>query len=110
MGRVKTFWHEDDRRLLCEWIPDIPVRTCKAFFIKEDCRLGDHYHRETTDIFFLLKGSGTYILDGIEKEFKEGQCIKVLPKVMHTLKLKKYSILLEASTLPYDKSDEYTRI
>ena len=107
MGKIKTFYHDDDRRMLVEWIPDIPVRTCKAFFIKKDAILGNHYHNLTEDIFFLLKGSGYYYLDGKEHKFKEGQCIRVKKGVGHTLHLTKGSILLEASTLPYDKKDEH---
>jgi len=99
--------HEDNRRILVEWVKDFPIRTCKVLTVKEDSVLGSHYHNNKIDTFYLLKGSGEYeIGDDGWKELKEGDCVRADIKIPHSFKLKAGSILLEASTTPYDKKDE----
>lgn len=105
--KLQTNKHEDDRRTLIEYISDFPIRMSKVLYVKEDRTLGNHYHKLKDDFFFLVKGSGTYTLDGIEEPFNEGDCILVKAGVMHAFNLKSGSILIESSTTPYDKGDEY---
>ena len=49
--------HEDKRRTLIDWSDDMSIETCKIVEAKEDCVLGNHYHKEKTERFMLLKGS-----------------------------------------------------
>jgi mannose-6-phosphate isomerase-like protein (cupin superfamily) len=99
--------HEDNRRTLIEWVKDFPIRTCKVLIVKEDSVLGAHYHNNKVDTFYLLKGSGEYKMGSDEwQELKEEDCVRAELKVPHSFKLKAGSILLEASTTPYDKEDE----
>lgn len=98
--------HEDNRRTLIEWIANSPITTCKVLIVKEDCELGNHYHLKKEDTFYLLKGSGTYRIGETEGELKEGDCLKANIHIPHTFTLKAGSILLEASSTPYDKEDE----
>ncbi len=108
--KIKTYSHTDGRRTLIEFIQDTSIRTAKVIYVKEDSFLGNHYHKKKEDIFFLVKGSGTYTLDGKQELFKAGDTVLVKPGVKHTFYLIKDSILLEASTTPYDKEDEYEKI
>lgn len=105
--RLQTKIHEDHRRKLVEYIEDFPIRMSKVLFVKEDSTLGNHYHKDKGDIFFLLQGEGTVTLDGHTQNFFAGDCIYVQPMTRHTFFLKRDSILIESSTLPYDKGDEY---
>lgn len=106
--RTPTIKHEDSRRILIEFIKDTPIRTAKALYITDNMSpLGAHYHKLKDDVFFLVKGSGTYTLDGKREIFNQGDCIYVKAGVKHSFDLMRGSILLEASTLPYDKEDEY---
>lgn len=98
--------HEDSRRVLIEWIGDFHIRNCKALIVKEDCELGNHFHKKKIDTFLLLKGSGTYQIGTEKGEIKEGDCMRARNFEAHTFTLKAGSILLEASTTPYDKQDE----
>ncbi len=98
--------HEDKRRILSEWIANFPITTTKVIEVKEDSELGNHYHRYKQDFFYLLKGEGRYCIGDETGEFKEGDCITALQNQAHTIFLKAGSILLEASTTPYDKADE----
>lgn len=105
--RLPTVKHEDGRRTLIEYINDIPIRTSKVLYVKEDSTLGKHFHKLKDDVFFMVKGSGFYKLDGKRHTLKEGDCIFVKAGVRHTFTLKAGSVLIESSTTPYDKKDEY---
>lgn len=99
--------HSDDRRILIEWVKDFPVRTCKALVAKKDCVLGDHYHKEKDEIFYLFFGEGEVTLDGKTEKLKEGDIVFAERGQKHTFKLKKHAILLEAGTKPFDENDDY---
>jgi mannose-6-phosphate isomerase-like protein (cupin superfamily) len=103
---IPVYKNEDKRRTLIEWIADYPITTCKVLIAKEDCELGNHYHNKKIDTFFLLKGSGTFRIGEQKGVLFEGSCYRALAKEPHTFYLKAGSILLEASTTPYDKEDE----
>lgn len=105
--KLPTVKHEDYRRSLVEYISDFPIRTSKILTMKEDSAVGNHYHKLKDDVFFLLKGSGTMVLDNRATDFSAGDCILVKAGTSHSFLLKKGSILIESSTTPYDKSDEY---
>lgn len=107
INSLPTHKHSDDRRILIEWIKDFPVRTCKALIIKKDCMLGDHYHKNKDEIFYLLYGSGEVTLNGETEKLKEGDIVFAGRGIKHTFKLKKQSILLEAGTKPFDPKDDY---
>lgn len=98
--------HEDDRRKLVEWISDFPIRSCKVLEMKQDGVLGNHYHNNKVDTFYLLKGNGTYQIGEEHGHLVEGGCYRAEKGVPHSFFLTAGSILLEASTTPYDKKDE----
>ncbi len=102
-----TTKHEDHRRSLVEFIADMPIRTAKVMYVKDEAVLGSHYHKKKDDIFFLVKGSGTVVLNNRAQDFNQGDCLLVKAGIKHAFTLRKGSILIEASTTPYDKSDEY---
>ncbi len=45
-----------------------------------------HYHVTSEEIYFILKGKGTIIIDGKEKEVKAGDVILIPPKSIHKIK------------------------
>jgi mannose-6-phosphate isomerase-like protein (cupin superfamily) len=98
--------HEDNRRTLVEWIANFPITTCKVIEMKEDGELGNHYHKHKQDFFYLLKGKGGYEIGEERGDFNEGDCLTANIGEPHTIILDKGSILLEASTTPYNKEDE----
>lgn len=104
--------HEDDRRILWEWNKDIPMKRCKAIETKGKVILGKHYHLKSDSIFFILKGKGLCILQDlkgrvIKREWMfEGDCKFIPREVVHTFELLPDTIMLEAASEPYDKTDE----
>lgn len=107
INSLPTHRHEDDRRVLTEWVRDFPLRTCKALEVKQDSILGDHFHKEKDEVFYLLKGSGFVTLDSDRTELKVGDVIYAARGVKHTFELAKDSILLEAGNKPFDPTDDY---
>lgn len=103
---IKPFKHEDDRRILTEWISNSEVRTCKILEVKQDSVLGNHYHNKKVDTFYLLKGYGTYKIGDEEGIMYEGKCLRAEIGQPHTFSLRAGSILLESASTPYDKEDE----
>lgn len=104
--KLQPIKHEDNRRVLTEWIANFPITTIKILETKKDCELGNHYHRVKQDFFYLLKGKGNFSIGNRYGKFCAGETLTALPLEPHTIFLKKGSILLEASTTPYDKEDE----
>lgn len=104
--KIKTYKHEDDRRVLVEWIDDFPITTSKVLIMKRDGLVGNHYHNKKIDTFYLLEGEGTYTIGKRNGSFKKGMCLRANKKQAHTFYLTKGSILLEASTTPFNKDDE----
>lgn len=105
--------HEDERRVLTEWIKDIPFKRCKVLEMKQKSVVGNHYHMNNDSIFYVLKGRGKYILQSIEPRSKkiigwifEGDCIFVPREIIHTFTLLSGTIMLEACSEPYDEKDE----
>ncbi len=106
--KIPIIKHEDSRRILIEWVSNFPIKTCKVLLVKENCELGNHYHRNKIDNFYLLKGGGEYKIGKNEKwkKLKVGDCLRANKLIPHSFKLKAGSVLLEASSTPYDKKDE----
>ena len=104
--KLQPIKHEDDRRILTEWISDFPIRCCKVLEMKQDGALGNHYHKNKVDTFYLLKGGGTYQIGDTQGHLIEGGCYRAENNIPHSFSLKAGSILLEASSTPYDKEDE----
>lgn len=107
MNYLPTTKHTDQRRTLIEWVTDYPIRACKVVVVHADMDIGDHFHKEKDEIFHLLSGSGTVVLNGVEEVFKGGDTILIEPNVKHTFKLKVGSILLGACTQPFNPHDDY---
>ncbi len=109
---LKTFTHEDDRRILTEWIQDISVKSVKSIYVKEKSILGNHYHNKKDEIFYIQNGKGICILKTphgkiLKRQWMfEGECIYVPKGTVHSFEMFAGSILLEAATEPYNHEDE----
>ena len=42
-----------------------------------------HYHRRATELYYVLEGSGTVVLDGVEEEVSQGSLVHIPPGVVH---------------------------
>lgn len=110
---LPTTRHEDERRVLTEYIKDIPFRRAKVLETKKKCVLGNHYHLNSDSVFYVLKGKCSYTLKsrhprkGMTRGWLfEGECIFVSRGVIHTFTVWPDTIILEAASEPFDKNDE----
>jgi mannose-6-phosphate isomerase-like protein (cupin superfamily) len=44
-----------------------------------------HYHRSTEELYLIVCGSGRLVLDGEERDVKEGDCALIPPGATHKL-------------------------
>lgn len=106
----QVYKHEDSRRVLTEWIKDLPIRSVKIVEVKDSkMPLGKHYHTKKDEFFYLLKGKGVVTLSG-KRVFRTwlfpGETVYIPRGVAHTFELEAGTIMLGASTEPFDPNDE----
>lgn len=97
--------HEDERRILMS----MPYKTgeTKTIIAKQDCLLGNHYHKIKTEHFILIEGDATAYIDNELINLKENSKVKVKPNQLHSFKLKKDSVLFCVCSHPYNPKDDY---
>jgi mannose-6-phosphate isomerase-like protein (cupin superfamily) len=97
--------HEDQRRTLTS----IPYGEgeLKIIVAKNDCELGNHYHKRKTEIFQLVAGIAICTIEGEDYDMIIGDNYFVDIENKHSFNLMKGSILFCICSLPYDKTDDY---
>ena len=97
--------HEDERRTLTS----IPYKEgeIKIIVAKQDCELGNHYHKIKTEHFKLLMGGGIAIINDKRVLMNRSEFLHIEPEMRHSFALKKDSILYCTCSHPYDKNDDY---
>jgi mannose-6-phosphate isomerase-like protein (cupin superfamily) len=45
-----------------------------------------HYHRRGTELYYVLEGQGTMVLDGVEHPVRKGSLVHIPPGVVHSAK------------------------
>jgi mannose-6-phosphate isomerase-like protein (cupin superfamily) len=43
----------------------------------------EHYHRVATELYYVLDGDGTVVLDGVEHPVRKGSIVHIPPGVVH---------------------------
>jgi mannose-6-phosphate isomerase-like protein (cupin superfamily) len=64
-----------------------------------------HYHKEMTEIYYILEGEGAVELNGEDVAVRPGSALLIKPGTFH--RGKGNMRLLVICTPPFDKSDEY---
>lgn len=99
--------HEDSRRQIFDWANG-EFKSAKALIAKTDCAVGDHFHREKEEQFFLLKGKmkemqvGTTLLLNVEAP----HYVFVPRNTYHRFVLEEGSILLGTASELFNPEDE----
>ena len=42
-----------------------------------------HYHKRSTELYYVLEGNGSVVLDGVEHEVLKGSLVHIPPMVVH---------------------------
>lgn len=102
------FKHEDERRILIEWIQNTPFCTSKIVIAKSEVPIGNHWHNKKNEIFLLITGMAKKVVIGDKEELNITAPFKwVVPKgIYHSFILQKDSILLGVADKPFDPKDE----
>ena len=45
-----------------------------------------HYHKRSTELYYVVEGEGTVILDGTEEPVRKGSMVHIPPGVVHAAK------------------------
>jgi D-lyxose ketol-isomerase len=101
MKKLSNF-HEDDRRKLYSF-PE-----AKLLEIKQDCTIGNHYHKIKTEKFILSEGQAQLeIKDAGVTDMQIGKVYTVLPEQHHSFHIKEGSVLIGLNSMPFDHTDDY---
>ena len=46
----------------------------------------EHYHKQATELYYVLEGEGVVLLDGIEHPVRKGSLVHIPPGVVHGAK------------------------
>ena len=105
--------HEDERRILYEWVENQNFKSAKVVIVKDEIPIGDHHHNKKTEVFFLLSGMFKELMlgesrDKYQKWFNVKAPYKVeVPKgYYHKFVCIKGSVLLGVASEPFDETDE----
>lgn len=42
-----------------------------------------HYHKRSTELYYVLEGGGTVVLDGVEQPVSQGSLVHIPPGIVH---------------------------
>lgn len=106
--------HEDERRVLTEWLSDIPVKRCKVIEAKGKVTLGNHYHNKNDSVFFVFRGKAQWTTRSTRSRtapvhrgwLHEGESLFVPRGMIHTFVAYPGTVMFEAATETYDPTDE----
>lgn len=99
--------NEDDRRILYDWAQG-NFKSAKAVIAKDAIPVGDHYHLNKDEVFFLLSGKFIEMINGTERIENVAAPYKVFVPhgTYHKFTLEPGSILLGVATELFDPKDE----
>lgn len=99
--------HEDERRIIYDWAQG-DFKSAKAVIVKKEIAVGEHYHRNKDEEFFLLQGRfkelqvGNLLLFNVDAPYY----VSVPRLTYHRFVCEKGSVLLGVATELFDENDE----
>jgi mannose-6-phosphate isomerase-like protein (cupin superfamily) len=70
--RDRLISHEDRELEPADWAHAVDIDGARA-----------HYHKRATELYYVLDGEGTVLLDGVEHEVRKGSIVHIPPRVVH---------------------------
>lgn len=93
--------HEDSRRKLYQLLTD-NIQQVNLYDAKKGACLGNHYHKDTTEYFYVVKGSVSY---NDSQVVSAGQYFRVSPPENHMIRCLTPVKLMTFLTKPYTKEE-----
>lgn len=102
--------HEDSRRIIHDWAQG-DFKSLKCVFVKSRTPIGDHYHKNKSEVFFLALGNIEKLVlgDEITVDIKAPYVINVPPNTYHKFICSPGSIIFGGATELFDPNDEIKR-
>lgn len=98
---------EDERRKLSEFGNGGTWKVCKILESKQEAWVGNHYHKNKDEMFVLLSGSGTFIIEQNTEVKHAPYSFLVSAGQYHSFKLSQGAILLCLASELHDPNDDY---
>lgn len=100
------FRHSDARRTLTQLITD-NIKQVNSYEIKRGSILGEHFHKETVEYFYITKGTALVRVDDNSVVMNRGSIFKVIPTETHSVEALTDLGLMTFLTVPFsqDKPD-----
>lgn len=95
------FVHEDTRRKLTQLFT-ADIKQVNIYEAKKDSNLGDHYHKETDEYFYILKGG---VLYNNSRLLGKGDLFAVFPEEKHSIYCLTDVTFMTFLTKPFDKEN-----
>jgi mannose-6-phosphate isomerase-like protein (cupin superfamily) len=70
--RDRLFSHEDTALSPAAWAHAVDIDGAKL-----------HFHKRSTELYYVLDGGGSVILDGVEQPVSKGSLVHIPPGVVH---------------------------
>lgn len=95
------FQHTDSRRRLIQLLTG-DIKQVNVYEAKKDAILGNHFHKETTEYFYILKGTATY---NDKIALNPGTLFIVKPEENHMIRCLSNVKMMTFLTKPYTKEE-----
>ena len=70
--RYRLLSKEDQDRGLAAWAHAVDIDGAR-----------EHYHKRATELYYVIEGEGTIVLDGVEQPIFKGSLVHIPPGVVH---------------------------
>lgn len=94
--------HEDTRRRITQLLT-APIKQVNIYDAKKGSTLGNHYHKETDEYFYIVRGKVMYNTSRI---FESGELFAVYPQEVHTIECLEDTKFMTFLTKAYSEEDK----
>ena len=99
---VEESVHEDERRRITQLFT-ANIKQVNVYDAKKGSVLGNHYHKETDEYFYIVRGTVMYNESRI---FETGDLFVVYPQEMHTISCLTDTKFMTFLSRPYKEDDK----
>ena len=93
--------HEDGRRRITQLLT-ASIKQVNVYDAKKGSSLGNHYHKETVEYFYIIRGKVIYNNSRI---FDSGELFAVYPEEVHTIECLEDTKFMTFLSRPYTKEE-----
>ena len=97
----EEFSHEDSRRKITQLFT-ADIKQVNVYEAKKGSILGNHYHKETIEYFYIMRGSVIY---NEGRVFETGDLFVVYPQEIHKIECVTDTKLMTFLTKPYSEKE-----